>query len=55
MEDWTDQKIKLKHKFKTLMDYDLNFVDGQKEDMILKLQIKLGKTKEEILKIISDL
>jgi len=55
MEDWKDKKVKLKSKFKTLIDYDLNFVDDHKEDMILKLQIKLGKTKEEILKILSDL
>jgi len=55
MEDWKDKKVRLKIKFTTLMDKDLNFVDGNKDDMILKLQIKLGKTKEEILKILSDL
>ena len=55
MEDWKEKKVKLKHKFTTLIDYDLSFVDGHKEDMILKLQIKLSKTKEEILKILSDL
>jgi uncharacterized protein YjbJ (UPF0337 family) len=54
-ENWEDQKGKLKQKFETLTDIDLLFIDGRKEEMFTKLQIKLGKTKEELLKIIAAL
>ena len=53
--NWEEQKGKLKQKFATLTDNDLLFVEGKKEEMIGKLQIKLGKTKEELLKIIEAL
>ena len=53
--NWEEQKGKLKQKFATLTDDDLLFAEGKKEEMIGKLQIKLGKTKEELHKIISEL
>lgn len=53
--NWNEQKAKLKKKFAMLTDNDLMFVKGKKEEMMAKLQIKLGKTKEELYKIISDL
>jgi uncharacterized protein YjbJ (UPF0337 family) len=53
--NWNEQKGKLKQKFATLTDNDLMFEEGQKDEMYGKLQIKLGKTKEELHKIISSL
>jgi uncharacterized protein YjbJ (UPF0337 family) len=53
--NWDEQKGKLKQKFAALTDNDLLFVQGKKEEMIGKLQIKLGKTKEELHKIIQAL
>ncbi|MNS10217.1 hypothetical protein D3C72_417290 [compost metagenome] len=53
--NWEEQKIKLKQKFAALTENDLLFTEGKKEEMIKKLQIKLGKTKEELLKIIGVL
>jgi uncharacterized protein YjbJ (UPF0337 family) len=53
--DWNFQKGKLKQKFAILTDNDLMFDDGMKEEMFGKLQIKLGKTKEELQKIIAAL
>lgn len=52
---WNEQKGKLKQKYATLTDDDLLFAEGKKDEMMGKLQIKLGKTKEELHKIISDL
>lgn len=49
--NWEEQKGKLKQKFAALTENDLLFTEGKKEEMLRKLQIKLGKTKEEILKI----
>ncbi len=52
---WNEQKGRLKQKFATLTDSDLIFEEGKKEEMLGRLQIKLGKTKEEIHKIISSI
>ena len=52
---WEVQKGKLKQKFAALTDNDLLFVEGKKEEMLGKLQIKLGKTKEELRLIIAGL
>ena len=53
--NWNEQKGKLKQKFATLTDNDLMFSKGKKEEMMGKLQAKLGKTKEELHSIISGL
>jgi uncharacterized protein YjbJ (UPF0337 family) len=53
--NWNEQKGKLKQKFATLTDNDLMFAEGKKDEMLGKIQIKLGKTKEELHQIISAL
>ncbi len=53
--NWEEQKGKLKQKFATLTDNDLLFAEGKKEEMMGKLQIKLGKSKEELHELISTL
>jgi uncharacterized protein YjbJ (UPF0337 family) len=52
---WSERKGKLRKKFGFLSDTDLMFEEGKKEEMLLKLQKKLGKSKEELLKIIATL
>ncbi len=53
--NWNEQKGKLKQKFAILTDDDLMFLAGKKDEMIGRLEIKLGKTKEELHKIIEAL
>jgi uncharacterized protein YjbJ (UPF0337 family) len=53
--NWNELKGKLKQKFAILTDNDLMFEEGKKQEMLAKLQIKLGKTKEEFHKIIAEL
>jgi len=53
--NWNEQKGKLKQKFAILTDNDLMFAEGKKEEMFGRLQIKLGKTKEELQKIIASI
>ncbi len=53
--NWNETKGKLKQKFAMLTDNDLLFVEGKQEEMLGRLQIKLGKTKEEIQKLISEI
>ena len=53
--NWNEQKGKLKQKFAVLTDDDLLFAEGKKDEMYGRLQKKLGKTKEELYKIIEGL
>lgn len=53
--NWEEQKNKLKEKFAALTENDFLFVKGKREEMIAKLQIKLGKTREELNKILGAL
>lgn len=53
--NWNEQKGKLKQKFAQLTDDDLLFAEGKKDEMLGKLQIKLGKSKAELDKIIAAL
>jgi len=52
---WDQQKGKLKQMFANLTDDDLLFVEGKKDEMLGRLEIKLGKSKTELDKIISTL
>jgi uncharacterized protein YjbJ (UPF0337 family) len=53
--NWHETKGKLKQKFALLTEDDLLFVKGKQEELLGRLQIKLGKTKEEIQKIIAEI
>jgi uncharacterized protein YjbJ (UPF0337 family) len=53
--NWNEQKGKLKQKFAVLTDNDLMYEEGKKEEMFGKLQIKLGKTREELHRIVNSL
>jgi uncharacterized protein YjbJ (UPF0337 family) len=52
---WNERKGKLKQKFAILTDNDLMYDEGRKEEMFGKLQIILGKSKEELQKIFLSL
>jgi len=47
--NWNELKGKLKEKYGELSDDDLTYTEGKEDQMIGKLQKKLGKTKAEIL------
>ncbi len=53
--NWEVQKAKLKQKYALLTDDDLLLVEGKKEEMLGKIQVILGKTKEELQNIIAAL
>lgn len=53
--NWSEQKDKLKAKFITLTDSDLDYEEGKRDEMLEKVQVKLGKTKEELETIIAGL
>jgi uncharacterized protein YjbJ (UPF0337 family) len=53
--DWNIIKGKLKQRFGNLTDDDLLFIKGKEEELIGRLQLKIGKTKEEVRELISKL
>ena len=53
--DWNEIKGKLKQKFGLLTDSDLLLAEGKQDEMLGRLQTKLGRTKAEVHKIISEL
>ncbi len=52
---WNETKGKLKQKFASLTDDDVLLVEGKQDEMLGRLQTKLGKTKDELHKLISEL
>ena len=52
---WNETKGKLKQQFAILTDDDLLLVEGKQDEMLGRLQTKLGKTKEELHDLISEL
>lgn len=54
-ENWNETKGKLKQKFAMLTDSDSLLVEGKGDEILGRLQTKLGKTKEEIQKLLSEL
>lgn len=52
---WNEVSGKLKQKFANLNDDDLLFKEGKEEELLGRLQQKLGKTKEQIRKLISKI
>ncbi len=52
--NWNEVKGKLKQEFGELTDNDLTYSEGKEDELIGKLQQKLGKTKDEIKKKIAE-
>jgi uncharacterized protein YjbJ (UPF0337 family) len=46
--NWNEIKGKLKQKYGQLTDDDLTFAEGKDDELLGRLQQRLGKTKEEI-------
>jgi uncharacterized protein YjbJ (UPF0337 family) len=52
---WNEAKGKLKQKYAQLTDDDLTFAEGKDEELLGRLQQKLGKSKEDLRREIEDL
>jgi uncharacterized protein YjbJ (UPF0337 family) len=52
---WNEAKGKLKQKYSELTDDDLTFAEGKEDELLGRLQKKLGKTKDEIKKELAEL
>ena len=49
---WNEVKGKLKQKYAQLTDDDLAYAEGKDDELIGKLQKKLGKSAEEVRQIL---
>lgn len=53
--NWNELKGKLKQKYGNLTDDDLAFAEGKEDELLGKLQKKLGRSREELIKEIKSL
>ena len=53
--NWNELKGKLKQKYAQLTDEDLNYTEGNADEMVGNLQRKLGKTDTEVKQMLNDL
>ena len=52
--DWNIVKGKLKQKWASLTDDDLQYVEGLQEEMLGRIQKRTGETREVVEKAIKD-
>ena len=52
---WNEVKGKLKQKYGQLTDNDLMFAEGKEDELLGRLQKRLGRTKDELRAEIEDM
>jgi len=52
---WNELKGKLKQQYGNLTDDDLVFAEGKEDELLGRLQKKLGKSKDEVRQMIGKL
>lgn len=52
--NWNEIKGKLKQKYGQLTDDDLTFAEGKEDELLGRLQKRLGKSKEDVRKEIEQ-
>jgi uncharacterized protein YjbJ (UPF0337 family) len=52
--DWNITKGKLKQKWATLTDDDLQFAEGKQDELLGRIQKRTGETRETIEKAIKE-
>jgi uncharacterized protein YjbJ (UPF0337 family) len=53
--NWNEAKGKLKQQYADLTDDDLLYAEGKEDELYGRLQKKLGKTRQEVEKILEGL
>jgi len=53
--NWDEAKGKLKQQYAQLTDEDLEYAEGKGDELVGRLQQKLGKGKKEVVKLLNDL
>lgn len=55
VRSWREQKILLKRRFPILCDKDFEFDKDERETMLVRLEAKLNKTREELDLLFAEL
>jgi len=53
--NWNQLKGKLKQEYADLTDDDLTYIEGKEEELLGRIQTKIGETKEALIKKIQSL
>jgi len=53
--DWNIMKGNLKQKWAQLTDDDLQYIDGQQDELLGRIQKRTGQTREAVEEAINDL
>lgn len=53
--NWNELKGKLKQRYSALTDDDLLYEEGKEDEILGRIQKKLGKSNEEVRALLSDL
>jgi uncharacterized protein YjbJ (UPF0337 family) len=53
--NWNEIKGKMKQKYSQLTDQDLTFAEGKEDELLGRLQKRLGRTKDELRAEIADM
>jgi uncharacterized protein YjbJ (UPF0337 family) len=53
--NWNELKGKIKQQYGQLTDDDLTYEDGKDDELLGRIQKKIGKTKDEVIKWIQSL
>jgi hypothetical protein len=55
MEDWKERKARLKEKFSKFHEANAQRLEYEQEQLITRLEKRLGASRETILKLLSEL
>lgn len=53
--NWNEMKGKLKQNYADLTDDDLLYEEGKEDELYGRIQTRVGKSKDEVKKMIADL
>jgi uncharacterized protein YjbJ (UPF0337 family) len=53
--DWNTVAGKLKQRYATLTDDDVMYIEGKEDELLGRLQKKLGQSKDDVKRLISNL
>ena len=53
--NWKEKKGKLKQKYAELTDQDLTYTEGKEEELVGRIQKRLGTTKDKARRIINEI
>jgi uncharacterized protein YjbJ (UPF0337 family) len=54
-ENWDELAGRLRGRFSKITESDVVFIEGRHDDMIEKIGLRLGRTKEDVQKLVDSM